>query len=113
MVICMLVSMPFAMAEDKDTGPADWNKDLGWGNDLREYMNGHDHPYEQYSPKPEIGVKAELVVYENEDRGWIPDEVRLDPFIDINNTIASKKFVGGGYITVRYNLWDRLFGSGE
>ena len=104
MVICMLVSMPFVMAED--TGPADWDKDLGWLNKGRDYAGGHDHSYEQYDPEFEVGIGLDLVVYENEDKGLAPNEVTIESKYDFQNENGSV------YVVAKYNIWDRFF-SGE
>lgn len=108
--ILALAVMPLAMAEN--TSGANWDNSSNWQflNDLREETTGHDHEYtdtdtwrDEYEPKFEMGLGLDLVVYENVDQGYIPDEVTVESKYDLNNKNGSV------YLVAKYNIWERFF----
>lgn len=61
-----LLLMPVVVAET--TGGADWNNDLKWGNQCRDYLGGHTHEYEKqqgYSKKAEAGLGIDFLYFVN------------------------------------------------
>lgn len=88
------------------TSQANWNKDLGkCGNSIRNYVAGHNHDYEQYTPDYGAGIGVDLIVYEGEEgreglKKAIPDTVTIQQKFDIANENGST------YLVASYNIWD-------
>ena len=98
LAILALAVMPLAIADD--TGGADWNNDLGISNNVRDYTAGHNHSYDEPF---RAGIGVDLVVYENEEKGLLPDAVTIENKLDLNNGSGSV------YIVARFNIWERFF----
>ncbi len=76
---------------------------------LTEYLNSnddiyHSHGYSKYEPKTELGIGADVTVYEFGggmlDSGF--ESVVVEGKWDINNK------EGGVYGVVKYNLWSQI-----
>ena len=98
LAILALAVMPLAIADG--TGGADGDNDLGVLNDVRDFTAGHDHSYDVPF---QAGIGVDLVVYENEEKGLIPDAVTVESRLDLNNSSGSV------YIVAKYNIWERFF----
>ena len=98
LAILALAIMPLAIAADTDG--ADWDNDLGIYNSARDLTAGHEHSYDVPF---QAGIGVDLVVYENEEKGLLPDAVTVESRLDMNNSSGSV------YIVAKFNIWERFF----
>ena len=105
-IAILLISGVMAMAET--TTGANWNEDLGWANDLRDYVAGHDHGYtdryNDYERNNPIGLGLDVIVYEFDGvfQQYGLDTVEVQQKFDFNNTEYSV------YGVVKVNAWRPL-----
>jgi len=103
LVFVAFLSVSFAFAGEPTSSQADWNKDLGWGNGLRDYTSGHDHAYQHHDPDYEGGIGVDLIVYKADEKRegkkkLIPDVVTVENKYDFTNEN------GGTYVVATYDL---------
>ena len=104
MIALALVLAP-AMVMAENTGNANYTSPI---QILEDILNDqdlvlHSHAYEEYEPAFEAGIGVDLIVYQNADQGYIPDEVTVESKYDISNSNGSV------YIVAKYNIWERFF----
>lgn len=99
LIATFLLSLPIYAEE---TGPTEWNNDLGCFDPLRDYVGGHSHEYLTPNRNPELVVGAD-VIYRIAEKGkegenetvweWlIPDWVKTGVGFDMNNTTDDDKW---------------------
>lgn len=97
------------------TGGADWDKDLGWANGIRDYVGGHSHDYEQYDPKFEVGAGLDLIVQERKEtqNNLTPLKTTVESKYDFNNENGSVYVVATYRVSEVWTGITDLFGGGE
>ena len=99
-ILSLLIAVAFVLpAFADDTSQADWNKNLGGANGIREYVAGHNHSYEEYDPEYEAGIGVDLIIFRDQgDRALVPDVVTVENKWDFSNEN------GAVYVVASYDL---------